>query len=148
MTPHIFPVRFESPSGLCLQVNTNGSIRRFDHRDVILNLFLGSEIEGGPANVYLRRHGTSIECVPLLGPRSRGAVCVDEHGLAVRGEWNGVAFTLSLTLARSAPVWLWRGTLENKGADPVLVDLVYSQDLALAPYGAVRMMRLSVLLRP
>jgi cellobiose phosphorylase len=139
MTPQVFPVRFESPSGLCLQVNANGSIRRIDHRDVILNLFLGSEIEGGPTNVYLRRHGASIECVPLLGPRSPAAICVDEHELAVRGEWNDVAFTLSLTLARSAPVWLWRGTLENQGASAVLVDVVYAQDLALAPYGAVRM---------
>jgi cellobiose phosphorylase len=139
MTPHVFPVRFESPSGLSAQVNANGSIRRIDHGDVILNLFLGSEIEGGPANVYLRRHGASIECVPLLGPRSRAAVHVDGDGLTVRGDWNDVAFTLSLTLARSAPVWLWRGTLENKSASPVLVDLVYAQDLALAHYGAVRM---------
>ena len=91
MTPHVFPVRFESPSGLCVQVNANGSIRRMDHRDIILNLFSGTEIEGGPANIYLRRHGASIECVPLLGPRSPAAVGVDEHGLTVRGEWNDVA---------------------------------------------------------
>src|SRR5262245_13101444 len=134
-----FPVRLESPSGLRFEMHANGSIRRIDHRDVILNLFLGSEIEGGPANVYLRRHGASIECVPLLGPRSPAGVEMDEHGLTVRGEWNDVAFTLSLTLARSAAVWLWRGSLENKGTDSVLVDLVYAQDLALAPYGAVRM---------
>ena len=56
-TPGSFPARFESPSGLSAQVNANGSIRRIDHRDIILNLFLGSEIEGGPANLYLRRHG-------------------------------------------------------------------------------------------
>ena len=139
MTPQVFPVPFESPSGLSAQVNANGAIRRIDHRDVILNLFLGSEIEGGPANVYLRRHGAAIDSVPLLGPRSPAVICVDEHGLTVRGEWNDIAFTLSLTLARSAPAWLWRGTLENKGKAAVLVDLVYAQDLALAAYGAVRM---------
>ena len=59
-----FPARFESPSGLSVQVNANGSIRRMDHRDVILNLFLGSEVEGGLANLYLRSHGASIDCVP------------------------------------------------------------------------------------
>lgn len=139
MTPLVFPARFESPSGLSAQVNANGSIRRIDHRDIILNLFLGSEIEGGPTNIYLRRHGGSIESVPLLGPRSPAVVFVDENGLAVRGEWNEIAFTLSLTLARSASVWLWHGTLQNKGAAPVVVDLIYAQDLALAHYGAVRM---------
>ena len=96
MTSKVFPARFESPSGLSVQVNANGSIRRIDHRDIILNLFLGSEIEGGPANIYLRRHGTSIESIPLLGPRSPAVVFVDENGLTVHGEWNDIALHVSL----------------------------------------------------
>ena len=139
MTSQVFPARFESPSGLSVQVNANGSIRRIDHRDIIINLFLGSEIEGGPTNIYLRRHGTSIESVPLLGPRSPAVVFVDENGLTVQGEWNDIGFTLSLTLAQSAPAWRWHGTLENTGTAPAVVDLIYAQDLALAHYGAVRM---------
>jgi hypothetical protein len=51
------PVRFESPSGLAVMVNRNGSLRRIEHRDVVLNTFPGTEIEGGPTNLYLRRHG-------------------------------------------------------------------------------------------
>jgi cellobiose phosphorylase len=139
MTPQVFPARVESPSGLRVQVNANGSVRRIDHGDIILNLFLGSEIEGAPANVYLRHHGTSIESVPLLGPRSPAAVVVDENGLTVRGEWNSIGFTLSLTLAQSAPAWRWHGRLKNTGTAAVAVDLIYAQDLALAHYGAVRM---------
>ncbi|MGD0950201.1 MAG: hypothetical protein ABSA52_22600 [Candidatus Binatia bacterium] len=139
MTSQVFPARFESPSGLSVQVNANGSIRRIDHRDIIINLFLGSEIEGGPTNIYLRRHGTSIESVPLLGPRSPAVVLVDENGLAVQGEWNDIGFTLSLTLAQSAPAWRWHGTLQNTGTAPAVVDLIYAQDLALTHYGAVRM---------
>ena len=64
------PFVLESPSGLRVQVNANGSIRRIDHRDVIANLFPGSELEGGPANLYLRRHAARIEWTPLLGPLS------------------------------------------------------------------------------
>ncbi len=139
MTVQAFPARFESPSGLRAEVNANGSIRRIDHRDIMLNLFLGSEIEGGPTNIYLRRHGASIESVPLLGPRGPAAVFVDENGLTVRGDWNDIGFTLSLALAQSVPAWRWHGTLENKGGAPVVVDLIYAQDLALAHYGAVRM---------
>ena len=51
------PVRFESPSGLAVVVNQNGSLRRMEHRDVVFNSFPGTEMEGGPANLYLRRHG-------------------------------------------------------------------------------------------
>ena len=120
MTPRVFPARLESPSGLSVEVNANGSIRRIDHRDVILNLFLGNEIEGGPANVYLRLLGESIESVPLLGPRSPGVVVVDDHGLTVRGEWNDIGFDLSLTLVPSAPAWRWHGTLRNDSSAAAL----------------------------
>ena len=34
-----------------MQVNTNGSIRRIDHRDVIVNAFLGNELEGARPTV-------------------------------------------------------------------------------------------------
>ncbi|MET0152125.1 MAG: hypothetical protein ABW298_05910 [Candidatus Binatia bacterium] len=139
MTPQVCPVRLESPSGLSVEVNANGSIRRIDHGDIILNLFLGSEIESGPANVFLRLHGASIESVPLLGPGSPAVVLLDDHGLTVRGDWKDIGFALSLTLAQSAPAWRWHATLENKTAADVVVDLIYAQDLALAHYGAVRM---------
>jgi hypothetical protein len=66
----VYPVHIESPSGLQVQVNANGSIQRMDHRDILLNLFLGNEIAGGPGNIYLRRHEASVVATPILGPRS------------------------------------------------------------------------------
>lgn len=62
------PIGLASPSGLSVRMNANGSIRRIDHHDVIVNAFLGNEIEGGPANLFLRRRGARIEWTPLLGP--------------------------------------------------------------------------------
>ena len=55
------PVRLESPSGLCIEVNRNNSLHRMDYRDIMLNLFPGNELEGGPANLYLRRLGDITE---------------------------------------------------------------------------------------
>jgi len=49
MSPRSWPFRLKSAAGLRLELNTNGSLRRIDHEDVVVNLFLGSEIEGGPA---------------------------------------------------------------------------------------------------
>ncbi len=133
------PVRLASPSGLAVQVNANGSIRRIDHRDVIVNAFLGNELEGGPANLFLRRRGRRIAWIPLLGPRSPGTVHLDATGLEVRGEWSEVRFRLSLRLAESVPAWFWHVLLENAGRAPVALDLVHAQDVALADYGAVRL---------
>lgn len=133
-----FPHPLQSPAGLRIEVNANGSIRRMDHGDILLNLFLGTEIEGGPANLYLRRHGTSIEAVPLLGPQSPAAIHLDERGMSAGGEWHGIRFRVALVLAESAPAWFWHLRLENTRRTSEKLDLIYAQDLALARYGAVR----------
>lgn len=133
------PVRLASPSELAVEVNANGSLRRADHRDVMVNAYLGSEIEGGPANLFLRRRGARIEWTPLLGPRTPGDVRLDPDGLEIAGEWCGLRFRVSLALAASAPAWFWHVEVENHGAYAQTIDLLYAQDLALADYGAVRL---------
>jgi hypothetical protein len=76
-----------------------------------------------------------IESIPLLGPRSAAAVQIDAHGVTIDGEWQHLRFHVALVLARSAPAWLWHVAVENAGARPASVDLIYAQDLALADYG-------------
>src|SRR5215510_11739816 len=133
------PIRITSPSELAVQVNANGSIRRIDHRDVLVNAFLGNEVEGGPTNLFLRRRGARIEWTPLLGPRSPGAVQLNERGLDVAGEWEGLRFRVSLRLAALAPAWFWHVAVENTSLEPQTVDLVCAQDVALSQYGALRL---------
>jgi cellobiose phosphorylase len=133
-----FPYRLKSPSGLSMEVNANGSIRRMDHGDILLNLFLGTEVEGGPANLYLRRLNGPAEAIPLLGPQSPAAFHPDERGMRAAGQWHGIRFEVSLVLAESAPAWFWHVRLENSSHGPERLDLIYAQDLALAHYGAVR----------
>ena len=78
------PRRYESPAGLVVHVNANGSLRRMEHGDIVLNLFPGTEIEGGPANVYLRRLGANVAWTPLLGPCSPLTPRLDAAGLRLR----------------------------------------------------------------
>jgi cellobiose phosphorylase len=132
-------LRIESPAGLVAHVNANGSLRRLEHGDVVLNLFPGSEVEGGPANVYLRRLGAEPAWTPLLGPRSPLAFHVDAQGLCASGEWEGVRVVLALRLAASAPAWFWHVAFESRASAEVMLDVVYAQDVALSPYGAIRM---------
>ena len=132
-TVPVAPVRIEGPSGLSFEVNHNGAMRRMGFRDLVLNLFPGNELEGGPANLWLRRHGADgIEAVPLLGPKSPGALRVDASGLSVHGTWRDVRFVAALVLAKDAPAWFWHVRLENAGSAAVRVDLVHAQDVELA----------------
>lgn len=132
----------ESPSGLRFSFRANGALARADHGDILLNTYLGTELDGGPANVYLRvfdrRAGEKVRHVPLLGPRSPGGLCVEEGGLVARGVWEDVEYRVALRLARSEPAWFWHVALRNRSSRRLRVDVVYVQDFSLAHYGAVR----------
>ena len=133
------PVRLASPSELAFELCANGAIRRITWRDVVVNAFLGNELEGGPANLWLRRRGDRIAWIPLLGPRSPASLRLDDSGLDLRGEWSGLRFHASLRLAQQSPAWFWHVSLENVGPAPLALDLVHAQDLALSDYGAIRL---------
>lgn len=133
------PVRIASPSGLSMQINANGSVRRIDHGSVMINAYLGNALEGGSANLYLRRRGAAITSTPLLGPRSTGAIELDDNALRVEGEWNTLRYRVSLVLAQSVPAWFWHVDIENAGRDVAEIDLIYAQDIALADYWLVRL---------
>jgi 1,2-beta-oligoglucan phosphorylase len=137
------PITLElsSRSGLRATLNANGSLRRLDFGAIVLALFVGNEIEGGPANLYLRRHAESIEWIPLLGPSSPTRFSLDPGGTTLlgHGRWGDIGYLVELTLAAGAPAWFWRVQVENHGATPQTLDLTYAQDLALASYGAIRL---------
>jgi cellobiose phosphorylase len=131
--------RIASPSGISIELNANGSIRRMDHGDIMLNLFLGNEADGGLANIHLRRLGNRVETIPLFGPGSPASYDTDGRGLFACGKWGAIAFRLRLVLAESATAWFWHVELENTGESTVTCDLIHIQDIALAHYGAIRL---------
>ena len=138
-SPIVSPVRLASACGLSVEINANGSIRRMDHGDIMLNLFLGNEAEGGPANIFLRRLGDQPDSTPLLGPGSPATYKSDGKKFSASGKWGDLLFRVTLELADSRPAWFWHVEFENTGSKPTSYDLIYTQDLALAHYGAVRL---------
>jgi len=130
-----------SPSGLRVECHDHGALRSLAFGDIVVNLFVGNALEGGPANLVLRRLGPTIGTTPLLGPRSptRWHIAAAAGELEGAGDWQGLRYRVALRLAADAPAWFWHVQVENAGADPVHVDLLYLQDLALAPYAAVRL---------
>jgi cellobiose phosphorylase len=122
-----------------MEWNANGAIRRMDHGDIMLNLFLGNEMDGGLANVYLRKLGDNAESTALVGPRSPSVYQTDERGFTACGQWGGLAYRVRLVLAESATAWFWHVEIENKGSAAVTCDLIHTQDIGLAQYGAIRL---------
>ena len=137
--PRSLPHRVSSPSGLVLEFLPNGCVRRIEQVDIVINLFPGNVMEGGPCNLFLRRHGAQAAAIPLLGPASPAAYQADGSGFSALGEWDGLRFHVKIVLAQDAPVWFWHVEVQNTGTMPVTCDLSLTQDLALAHYGAVRL---------
>ena len=133
-------VRLSSPAGLRAEINANGSLRRLDCAGITLSLFVGNEIEGGPTNLYLRRHAAAMEWTALLGPSSPTRFALDASGRLVgTGRWQDIDYSLTLVLAQDKPAWFWHVRLENKSSTTQTVDLTYVQDIALASYGGIRL---------
>ncbi len=137
--PVVFPFRAASPSGMSAELNANGSVRRMDCGDIMLNVFLGNESDGGPVNIYLRRHGSTVKTTPLLGPGSPAACQTDERGMLATGTWGDLEFRVRLMLAESTKAWFWHVELKNTGTGPITCDLIHTQDIAIAHYGATRL---------
>ena len=135
----IFPFRATSPSGMSVELNANGSVRRIDCGDIMLNVFLGNESEGGQSNIYLRLLGEAVEMTPLFGPKSPAYFQTDERGMHATGTWRNLEFCVRLMLAESAKAWFWHVEVENTGPDSIVYDLIYTQDIAIAQYGATRL---------
>ncbi|HEY6923498.1 MAG TPA: hypothetical protein VI653_08525, partial [Steroidobacteraceae bacterium] len=133
--------RLANSSGLRVEANSNGSLRRFDCNALSLALFVGNELEGGPANLFLRRRGTEPDWTPLLGPLSPTRFQADPAGrrLLGSGSWRGINYSIAFVLAQSEHAWYWHVELENAATSAQEVDLTYAQDVALAAYGAIRL---------
>jgi 1,2-beta-oligoglucan phosphorylase len=138
---HSPSVQLTGHGGLRAELNSHGGIRHFDCGAIALALFVGNEVESGVGNIYLRRVGQPAQFIPLLGPASptRFQTPRTANARFGFGEWLGVRYSVGLVLAGSATTWFWHIQLENATKSPVHLDLTYVQDLALAPYGAVRL---------
>ena len=129
-----------SSGGLRFELTSHGAIGRIDVAGVTFNLFPGLEVDGGPANLWLRRHGAdSIEATPLLGPRSPMTACTAEGDYQARGLWQGLDIRLQLRLAGEADAWFWHVNATNLSDQIADIDLIMVHDVGLSPYAAIRL---------
>jgi cellobiose phosphorylase len=139
-TPEILHA-YSGGAGLSLQLHAHGALHRMHAHGVMLNLFVGNTLEGGPANLWLRHLGAdgTVQATPLLGPGSPLRATPAADVFAAAGEWQGVQVQLQLRLSATQAAWFWHVSLHNTTAMPLTLDLLSVQDIALAPYAATRL---------
>lgn len=134
-------VRRNAADSLQATLNANGSLRHLCSGELSIKLFPASELEAGPGNLVLRRHAADGSCraTSLMGPAAPGRARQRGERRWVEGDWDGLHYRLELVLAEQATAWFWHVELFNATLRSERVDLMLLQDLALAPWGAVRL---------
>ena len=129
-----------SRSGMQAQFTTSGLLRRLEVGEHSLLMYPADELEAGPANLYLRiRREDGVEAVALVGPGSASMISWSDTGPIISGTWCDLEYTVTFRLAEAVTAWYWHVSVKSLRSVPTEIDLIYAQDLALAPYGALRM---------
>jgi len=135
----LIATELRNAAGLSIELLDNGSLFAIRHRNVLINQVLGSPVEGGLGNVYLRRRTRdNISSFPLLGPGSASSFRASRHGAAWAGSVDGLDYSCTLRLARRQPTWYWTIRLANATKRRLSLDAVLAQDLGIAHEEAVR----------
>jgi len=128
-----------SPSGIRAEFTRSGVLRRLAVGDRSLLMYPAGELEAGPANLYLRIRGDAgTDSVAMMGPGSSSTVGWSSDGPIISGTWRDLEYTVTFRLADAMTAWYWHVSVKSLRSGPTEIDLVYAQDLALAPYGALR----------
>lgn len=131
--------QLRNASGLAIDVLENGSIFAIRHGDILVNQVLGSPLEGGLGNLFLRRRRRAgIESLPLLGPAAAGRFRASAEGATWEGSFDGLDYVCTLRLAETDATWFWTVAVANTTARRVSIDVVLAQDLGIAQEAAVR----------
>ncbi|MEO7229705.1 MAG: cellobiose phosphorylase, partial [Candidatus Limnocylindrales bacterium] len=126
-------------AGLSVEPLDNGSLFAIRHRDVMINQVLGSPVEGGVGNVYLRRRTREgIAAHPLIGPAASSRFRSSGEGAIWDGSIDGLDYSCELRLARRTPTWFWTIRLANTTRRRMSLDTVLAQDLGMAGEATVR----------
>ncbi len=135
----LIAAELRNPAGLAIELLDNGSLFAIRHGDILVNQVLGSPVEGGLGNVYLRRRTRDgISSFPLLGPASPSRFRASGRGAAWEGSVDGLDYSCTLRLASRQPTWFWTIRLANATGRRLSLDAVLAQDLGIAHEAAVR----------
>lgn len=138
--PRVLTLSGASSQGARAEILSHGGLRSLACGDISVTLFPAHELEPGAAQVVLRRRRAGrCEPTPLTGPAAPGQRLSVGGRTWLEGQVGDVAYRLEWVPAAGAAAWFWHVELHNQGADSQTLDLLWLQDVALAPWPAVRL---------
>lgn len=118
---------------------TAGVTERLDAGELSIIQYPGSDLEAGPHQVWLRHRSPDghREARGLLGPASGASVAVADGAMVARGTEGAIEWCLWWDQPEDG-LFGWTLRLRNAGEDTVELDAVYTLDVALTDWEALR----------
>lgn len=121
---------------LNIEILKSGDIFKIYKNDIQINLFKGNLLDGAINNIYLRRkNDNSYTYSKLIGVDSPSKFLVLKDQVVYKGEALGVNYQVILKLLDNK--WYYNVKL-NKVSSSDLFDLIYVQDIGVAPSGMIQ----------
>lgn len=130
----------QNQSNLQFQFLSNGNVHSIRFENLLVNLYLGNEMEPCISNLYLRIHSKSkLILAPLFGPKSNTHFQILETTYLCKGSCFGLDYILYLELHPNLPSWRYKVQIINQTKENLEYDLVYVQDIGICDYSASRL---------
>ena len=114
---------------------SGGDLAHLDAGDLSLLQYPSTELESGPAGIWLRVNGTAHR---LTGPASGGHVGADGVITTAHPAAPGLTARVRFDLTEDASRAAWGVEIRNESAEPVRADLLHALDVALAEHDHLR----------
>ena len=138
--PRVLTLAGATSQGARAEMLAHGGLKSLACGDVSITLFPAHELEPGAAQVVLRqRQSGRWEPTPLTGPAAPGRRRCVGGRTWLEGCVGDLAYRLEWVPAAQAAAWFWHLELHNQGAHGQMLDVLWLQDVALAPWSAVRL---------
>jgi len=128
-------MEIKNRKGLSVKILENGAVQSIEIGNIRVGMQAGSPFARTGFNIFLRRKEKEIRYIPLTGPASNGRFSVTDSCYASSGKWEGISYTLNLSLSQESNSCFWSASLKYEGAGSAVLDLVLVQDLGLKPAG-------------
>ena len=137
--PHTSSDVYVNSVGAQAEFTEGGALTRLEAHELSVLQYPASELEDGLARLVVRRRDDPGEpVVSLFGQNAIGRVRWTPDGPVVAADTADLAIVATFRLAEDRAGWFWHCRVTNRSYRPVVVDVLHTQDVALAPRAAVR----------
>lgn len=116
-------------AGTRIEFIPTGDIYQILKNDIMINQYLGNNIDGSLNNIYIRIYkNNGMKVIPLLGKDSKSRFYVSKEEAMWIGKTENIGYKVRFKLQEDE-VYFYEISLDGNGEE---VDIIYGQDISLA----------------